>query len=119
MMAAPNATKTGNRRRWPRQPAAIAIRLHGVDAAGAAFSRSATTLDVSSGGSLVVVREQLPACASLRLEMPAGEWAAQSEHATPALEGVEARVVRVIDYGQGSLLGLEFQSPGPGLRPPR
>ncbi len=113
-------TDIGDRRRWPRQPRAIPIRLHGVDRAGAAFNREASTLDISRGGILVVVREPLPDCESLHLEIPRRELAGESELRLLAAPGLRARVARVIDFGQCSMVGLEFHKripAGPEARP--
>ncbi len=109
MTASVSRADTGDRRRWPRQPTAMPIRLHGVDRSGARFSREASTLDISRGGSLVVVREPLPDCESLHLEIPVRELASETELTPLAAPGLQARVARVIDYGRGSMVGLEFQ----------
>ncbi len=95
------------RRRWSRMPVAIPVFIRGEDAQGRDFTELATTVDFSSGGALLMVRNRIPQGAPLELEIPRASLGVVPN----AVRNFEARTVRAGGERGFQYLAVEFVSP--------
>ncbi len=98
------------RRRWQRLAFAIPIFARGVDDTGKEFLEFTTTLNVSAGGALLVMRRPAALDSKVLLEIPAAPLPRVAT--TPELvRTLQARVVRVTSSQPSYLWALRFNQP--------
>ncbi len=98
------------RRKHPRLPLSIPVFVRGIDEVGKEFLEFATALNISAGGILLATRRNLPATASLSLEIPVAPL--PPVDVTPqSVRSLKARLVRVTHGERCHLVGLRFLRP--------
>lgn len=108
----PTQRKTGvrERRRSQRLSFGIPIFARGVDETGKEFLEFTTTLNISAGGTLLVMRRTAALDSKVLLEIPAAPLPRVAT--TPELvRTLEARVVRVTSSQPSYLWALRFNQP--------
>lgn len=110
--SSPTRRKVGikERRRSQRLAFAIPIFARGVDDAGKEFLEFTTTLNVSAGGALLVMRRGVALDSRILLEIPAAPLPRVAT--TPDIvRTLQARVVRVTFSQPSYLWALRFNQP--------
>lgn len=102
-----SARRFRERRQSERLPLAIPVFARGVDAQGKEFLEFTTTLNISAGGALLVMRRYLPIGSKVFLEIPA---APLPRLATPPpyIRSVETQITRVTPSDPSYLWAVRF-----------
>ena len=94
-------------RRWERLPLGIPVFVRGMDRRGKGFLEFTTALNVSNGGALLAIRQDLPRLSRVSLEIPSAPVPSMS--AIPHFVRTrEARLVRLAASNGCYLWGLKF-----------
>jgi c-di-GMP-binding flagellar brake protein YcgR len=105
------------KRRWQRLPIPVPMFIRGVDGQGKGFLEFSTTLNISTGGALLVSRRQLPSSSKVSLQIPTPPFPKQVSSQF-SVQKLKARVVRVKNADGYYFSGLEFSRPLVVVCPP-
>lgn len=98
------------RRKWTRLPLAIPVFVHSTDENNRELLEFASALNISAGGSLIVLRRPIPLSARVLLEIPNSPTApAAALSANPT--SIAAKVTRVNHAKDYHLVAFEFLVP--------
>jgi hypothetical protein len=98
------------RRGSQRIPLAIPIFVRGVDERGKEFLEFTTTLNISGGGVLLVMRRSLPVASKILLEIPAAP-VPKVAAAPQFVRNLQAHIVRVIFSEPSYVWALQLAQP--------
>jgi hypothetical protein len=99
------------RRRSSRLPVAIPMFVRGTDQHGKPFVDFATALNISAGGTLLVLRRRLQPEKQVSLEIPVGVL--PQTLLTKLVQQIQARTLRVEPAEKAFVVGVQFVNPLP------
>ncbi len=98
------------KRRWERLPLAIPVFVRGINGQGKEFVEFTTALNVSAGGVLLAIRQNLTRSSLVSLEIPSAPLP-RAPVLPNFVRTVQARLIRVAYSNGCNVCGLRFPRP--------
>lgn len=102
--------KGKDRRKWARLELAIPVFIRSRDEQGKESLEFATAVNISAGGTMVVVRRSLPKSGAVSLEIPSAPIS-PSHGLRRSSRALKAKTIWVAHLNDYHLLGLKFAHP--------